>query len=105
MAATAAACGIISGLTGMTVATLLLCGVNLDETTMLVLLGFAALNGLGLMLFLGMYMYYDARSRGMSGALSALMLFLVGPPALVIYLLVRKPRLSPPAEFRNSAAV
>jgi hypothetical protein len=47
-----------------------------------------------MMVLLGLYMYKDARSRGMSGGLAVLLLVLIGPPGLVIYLLLRKPLLA-----------
>lgn len=47
------------------------------------------------MVFLALYVYYDAESRGMPGALWALLIFFFASlPGFLIYLLMRRPRLS-----------
>lgn len=93
LATWAAGSGILAGFLGITLATLMLFHEGEPPTALFVtLLVGAIVSALGMMVFLGLYMYFDARSRGMNGALSALLLFLVGPPGLVIYLLIRTPR-------------
>lgn len=94
-AAAAVALGITAGAVGLTGALMLLFGVTVPEPALWGVAVFLALAGLGMMIFIGLYMYHDARSRGMNGGLAVLLLFLVGPAALVIYLLVRRAKLPP----------
>ena len=92
LAAGAAFCGILAGVSAILFAALTLCGIALPDPAMIAFLVLIGTSALAMMVLLGLYMYHDARSRGMNGLLAALLLFLSGPPGLVIYLLIRTPR-------------
>jgi FlaA1/EpsC-like NDP-sugar epimerase len=96
LATAAVVSAITAALSSFTLALLmLLTGDHVRFASLVVLIVIAAASALAMMVFLAIYMYQDARSRGMSGTLAVLLLLLVGPPGLVIYLLIRSRRMEP----------
>lgn len=65
-----------------------------DNPLVVALAVFGAVAFLLMMVFVALYVYYDAESRGMKGGLWALLIFLFASlPGFLIYLLMRGPRL------------
>jgi RNA polymerase subunit RPABC4/transcription elongation factor Spt4 len=88
-------CGVLTAAAGLILVTMLLSGgVTADQFVILFLAGVCGLSGLLMMAFLCLYVYYDAASRGMKGALWAFLIFFFASlPGFLVYLLMRTPRL------------
>ena len=87
--------GVLAGIAGLILVTLLLAGgVTADQFAVLLLAGVCGASALAMMVFLCLYVYYDAGSRGMKGGLWAFLIFFFASlPGFLVYLLMRTPRL------------
>jgi hypothetical protein len=88
-------CGALAGAAGLILVTVLLAGgATADQFVVLLLAGVCGFSALLMIAFLCLYVYYDAESRGMKGALWAFLIFFFASlPGFLFYLLMRTPRL------------
>ncbi len=85
--------GIVSVAAALALVAAILVGPRPDPLMTLVALILCCVASAAMMIFLSLYVYLDAQSRGMKGALWAfLVLLFAGFPGFVVYLLVRPAR-------------
>ena len=93
LATASAVSGILAGFLGLALASLMFFSSGDPPIVLFVaLLAMCLASAFAMMILLSLYIYFDAQSRGMNGILAVLLLLLVGPPGLVIYLLIRSQR-------------
>lgn len=94
----AAGCGLVSFLAAISVVALSIVGGEAPlrgNAAGLITLALMVVPFMAAMVFIALYVYSDAESRGMPGALWGLLIFLFASlPGFLIYLLMRRPRLN-----------
>lgn len=94
----AAGCGLVSFLAAISLVALSVVGGDAPlrgNGAELMVLALLVVPFVAAMIFIALYVYYDAESRGMPGALWGLLIFFFASlPGFLIYLLMRRPRLN-----------